>query len=182
MLIVLQKLVKCCASSLNFSDRKSTIYPMWLTLTKDFWSSSFGNFIGQNEFVINIWPPSLKNIKRRWTRVKERRRNLYHPSWRQNYLLQVDLIQWLLESAEGVEKETDQLVSRILMVNFAAIHTTSMVLAALFQEGIDLVRHSLTRSMTSSPIQKSFNLCAMKLNHLLQNTAGRNRHSWRWRS
>jgi hypothetical protein len=38
-----------------------------------------------------------------------------------------DLIQWLMDSAQGSETETHHLVSRILMVNFAAIHTSSMV-------------------------------------------------------
>jgi len=37
------------------------------------------------------------------------------------------MLQWLMDSAEGVEAETEHLVSRMLMVNFAAMHTTTIV-------------------------------------------------------
>ncbi|EKM51971.1 uncharacterized protein PHACADRAFT_128033 [Phanerochaete carnosa HHB-10118-sp] len=37
-----------------------------------------------------------------------------------------DLLQWLMEAAEGVEREPRALAARLLMVCFAAIHTTSM--------------------------------------------------------
>ena len=37
------------------------------------------------------------------------------------------MIQWLMDSAQGNEKKTENLVSRILMVNFAAVHTTAIV-------------------------------------------------------
>ena len=43
--------------------------------------------------------------------------------------MQDDLIQWLLDSAKGDEARTDNLTSRVLMVNFGAIHTTAVVYA-----------------------------------------------------
>jgi hypothetical protein len=38
-----------------------------------------------------------------------------------------DLLQWLMDTAEGEEKTVKLLSQRILTVNFAAIHTTSQV-------------------------------------------------------
>jgi len=44
-----------------------------------------------------------------------------------------DFLSWLMDNAEGEEKEDWALVARILVLNFAAIHTTSMALTqALF--------------------------------------------------
>lgn len=37
------------------------------------------------------------------------------------------MLQWLMDDAEGEEKAVRALVMRILTVNFAAIHTSSMV-------------------------------------------------------
>ncbi|EKM60083.1 uncharacterized protein PHACADRAFT_206285 [Phanerochaete carnosa HHB-10118-sp] len=37
-----------------------------------------------------------------------------------------DLLQWLMEAAEGAEREPRALAARLLMVDFAAIHTSSM--------------------------------------------------------
>ncbi|GJE92694.1 cytochrome P450 [Phanerochaete sordida] len=39
-----------------------------------------------------------------------------------------DVLQWLMEAAEGEERETRALATRLLLVGFAAIHTTSMKL------------------------------------------------------
>ena len=38
-----------------------------------------------------------------------------------------DMLSWLMEDAVGEEKEPRNLTRRILVVNFTAIHTTSMV-------------------------------------------------------
>lgn len=38
-----------------------------------------------------------------------------------------DLISWLVDEAEGEDAKVENLVMRILFINFAAIHTTSMV-------------------------------------------------------
>ena len=38
-----------------------------------------------------------------------------------------DMIQWLIESAQGRNAETDQLVKRMLFLNMAAIHTSAEV-------------------------------------------------------
>ena len=37
------------------------------------------------------------------------------------------MLQWLMDNAQGEEKEIRALVLRILTINFAAIHTSSMV-------------------------------------------------------
>jgi hypothetical protein len=42
-------------------------------------------------------------------------------------LAQNDLISWLLEYAQGHQRTVRDLTIRVLQVNFAAIHTTSMV-------------------------------------------------------
>lgn len=43
-----------------------------------------------------------------------------------------DAIQWLMDSAKGIEARTEYLTSRILMLNFGSMHTTSMVSIGLF--------------------------------------------------
>ena len=43
------------------------------------------------------------------------------------HVRQNDMLMWLMDEAEGEEKDTRNLVCRILTVNFAAIHTSSMV-------------------------------------------------------
>lgn len=42
-------------------------------------------------------------------------------------ICQMDVLQWLLDSAEGIETDIVMLVSRVLILNFGAILTTSMV-------------------------------------------------------
>ena len=51
-----------------------------------------------------------------------------------------DMLMWLMEEAKGQEKDVWALVSRILVVNFAAIHTSSMVRRSIS----DLGFHSTT--------------------------------------
>ncbi|KAI0691476.1 cytochrome P450 [Cytidiella melzeri] len=57
--------------------------------------------------------------------VKERRKNmeLYGEDWpdRPN-----DMLQWLMEAAEGSEAELPALAQKLLVLNFASIHTSSM--------------------------------------------------------
>jgi len=38
---------------------------------------------------------------------------------------QNDMLMWLMSEAKGVERSVDGLARRLLLVNFAAIHTTS---------------------------------------------------------
>jgi hypothetical protein len=40
---------------------------------------------------------------------------------------QNDMLMWLMSEAKGVERSLEGLALRLLAVNFAAIHTTSMV-------------------------------------------------------
>jgi hypothetical protein len=40
---------------------------------------------------------------------------------------QNDMLMWLMEEAKGVEKSLEGLARRLLVVNFAAIHSTSLV-------------------------------------------------------
>ena len=44
--------------------------------------------------------------------------------------LQSDMIQWMLDAAVGDERSTADLVSRMLMANFAAIHSSSSVVSS----------------------------------------------------
>ena len=39
--------------------------------------------------------------------------------------LQNDMLMWLMKEAKGVERSVEGLARRLLVVNFAAIHTTS---------------------------------------------------------
>jgi hypothetical protein len=41
--------------------------------------------------------------------------------------LQNDMLMWLMEEAKGVERSLEGLARRLLLVNFAAIHSTSLV-------------------------------------------------------
>jgi hypothetical protein len=38
-----------------------------------------------------------------------------------------DMIQWLLDSAEGDQRTSEKIALRVLMINFAALHTTALV-------------------------------------------------------
>ena len=40
--------------------------------------------------------------------------------------LQNDLLMWLMSEAKGVERSVEGLARRLLLVNFAAIHSTSL--------------------------------------------------------
>ena len=42
-------------------------------------------------------------------------------------IAQNDMLMWLMSEAKGVEKSLEGLVRRMLLVNFASIHTTSNV-------------------------------------------------------
>ena len=42
------------------------------------------------------------------------------------------MIQWLMDSAEGAEAKTEYLVSRMLLIHFAALHATTMVPSCFF--------------------------------------------------
>ena len=44
-----------------------------------------------------------------------------------NARIQNDMLMWLMSEAKGVERSIDGLARRLLVVNFAAIHTTSNV-------------------------------------------------------
>jgi hypothetical protein len=42
-------------------------------------------------------------------------------------VLQNDMLMWLMEEAKGIERSLEGLARRMLVVNFAAVHTTSLV-------------------------------------------------------
>ena len=44
-----------------------------------------------------------------------------------NVRVQNDMLMWLMDEAKGVEKSLEGLARRLLVVNFTAIHTTSIV-------------------------------------------------------
>ena len=41
--------------------------------------------------------------------------------------LQNDVLMWLMEEAKGVERSLEGLARRLLLINFAGIHSTSLV-------------------------------------------------------
>jgi hypothetical protein len=41
--------------------------------------------------------------------------------------VQNDMLMWLMSEAKGIEKSLDGLARRMLAINFASIHTTSLV-------------------------------------------------------
>ena len=55
--------------------------------------------------------------------IEERRRMMQYPDFKKP----VDFLQWLMESAQDDEARTDNLCARMLLLNFASIHTTSIV-------------------------------------------------------
>ena len=44
-----------------------------------------------------------------------------------NARVQNDMLMWLMSEAKGVERSLEGLARRMLVVNFAAVHTTSLV-------------------------------------------------------
>lgn len=51
---------------------------------------------------------------------------------RNSSFLQIDMLSWLMDEAQGQERTTESLTRRILTLNFAAIHTSSMVCHCVF--------------------------------------------------
>ena len=41
--------------------------------------------------------------------------------------VQNDMLMWLMSEAKGIERSLEGLARRMLVINFAAIHTTSLV-------------------------------------------------------
>ena len=58
------------------------------------------------------------------------------------------MLSWLMEDAVGEEKDPSNLTLRVLGINFAAIHTTSMVSSAF----LDYIRLTLNVSMKTFSI------------------------------
>ena len=52
---------------------------------------------------------------------------LIYSIWFIDFLFQNDMLSWLLEIAEGEQRTSYALTQRLLTLNFAAIHTSSMV-------------------------------------------------------
>lgn len=65
--------------------------------------------------------------------IEERRLLMRDPDYKKPVqstlalLIQIDFLQWLIDSAEGTEAATDALCMRIAVLNFSSIHTTSIV-------------------------------------------------------
>ena len=53
--------------------------------------------------------------------------------------LQNDLLMWLMSEAKGVERSVEGVARRLLLVNFAAIHSTSLASA-------DVPSHTMMQS------------------------------------
>ena len=49
-------------------------------------------------------------------------------SWKLIFVFaQEDFLTWIMNAAKGVDKETDAIVERMFLLNFGAIHTSSVV-------------------------------------------------------
>ncbi|KAJ3489331.1 hypothetical protein NLI96_g2202 [Meripilus lineatus] len=84
-------------------------------------------------FVTNVPSTLAQAVKHLEPVIKERYRLLeqYGDRWNEK---PNDMLMWLMEEAVGKEKSIESLVMRILVVNFAGIHTSSMAFAgALFR-------------------------------------------------
>ncbi|KAJ3480751.1 hypothetical protein NLI96_g8124 [Meripilus lineatus] len=79
-------------------------------------------------FVTNVPATVARCVKHLEPVIKERYRQLeeHGESWEDK---PNDMLMWLMEEATGREKDVKALVMRILTVNFAAIHTSSMSFA-----------------------------------------------------
>src|SRR5712671_5408441 len=55
---------------------------------------------------------------------------------------QNDMLMWLMNEAKGVERSPEGLARRLLLINFAAIHTTSLA----------------SRGLQSPPVMRSYSL------------------------
>jgi len=80
---------------------------------------------------------------------------------------QLDLLTWCIDQARGEETTDHKLTLRILMVNFAAVHTTSMVnnevhLLQFWQTTKLICRLLCMRSTTWLPSRSTFNLFGRK--------------------
>ena len=80
-----------------------------------------------------IYPPSLIGLCLSHVKNSQRKADQYLiPIIEERYRLPPeerpnDLLTWLMEDAVGKERDPHNLTLRILAINFAAIHTTSMV-------------------------------------------------------
>ncbi|KAI0920094.1 hypothetical protein AcW1_007377 [Taiwanofungus camphoratus] len=104
-------------------------------LCRDFAGSTWG--VG---FVINLFPSFLqpfvgnlittrpravrKAMKHLGPVIEERYRAMadLDANWSEKPM---DLLMWLMEGAEGIEKEPEKLIMRIIVINLATVHTTS---------------------------------------------------------
>ncbi|PRP86150.1 hypothetical protein PROFUN_03137 [Planoprotostelium fungivorum] len=105
--------------------------PEWIQLNIDYTIE-----VVKGSFVINIAPHFLKPLVGRYLTtvpkanrrgltligpmIEERRKSI-EGDQKPN-----DILQWILDSAGGQAESTQEITTRILAVNFAAIHTTSM--------------------------------------------------------
>ncbi|KAJ3478571.1 hypothetical protein NLI96_g9660 [Meripilus lineatus] len=79
-------------------------------------------------FLTNISANINRGIKHLGPIIKERREKMaeYGDDWEGK---PNDMLMWIMEAAEGAEQEVPAIVQRILAINFAAIHTSSMSFA-----------------------------------------------------
>ncbi|KAI0703403.1 cytochrome P450 [Cytidiella melzeri] len=99
--------------------------------------------------LLGMLPPFLRGLASTWVTprakylerivkhlapaIKERRRNmeLCGSDWADK---PIDLLQWLMEAVEGEEDDIPSISLRVLVLNFASIHTSSMVFTTALYE------------------------------------------------
>ncbi|KAI0933315.1 hypothetical protein AcV7_004821 [Taiwanofungus camphoratus] len=145
--------------------------PEYTDICRDFAVST--SMVG---FVTNLFPSFMKPlvgrlITRRQNSIRKALKHLgpvieeryramadYGSSWSEKPM---DLLMWLMENAEGIEKEPDRLVMRILVINIATIHTSSSsFIQALFNlldypEHIEPLREEAEEALRTSGMTKS---------------------------
>jgi hypothetical protein len=62
-----------------------------------------------------------------WEDVPVRDRDPVYPSVVHEVDKQNDMLMWLMKEAKGVERSVEGLARRLLLVNFASIHSTAFV-------------------------------------------------------
>ena len=69
----------------------------------------------------------LDELGETWEDAPVRDRDPVYVSVVQEVHKQNDVLMWLMKEAKGVERSVEGLARRLLLVNFASIHTTSLV-------------------------------------------------------
>jgi len=136
MQLKLHNTANCSAFSPNFWDRG---LPSLSGLTQRFLLLCFHDLRQSRKIFQNHLGPVI-DARRAMVEhgANKAKQPVLSPSF--DRWIKPDLLQFLMDSAMGEKAGTDELVSRVLMVNFAALHTTSLVI--IISSSLIIVFHS----------------------------------------